>query len=101
MLKLAIIMVGIFALIALAGNPALAGACVNKDPEYTQCTEYPVGADESMIKDNCKKFHQKYVAKCPTPKHKYCVTGDKKTGRIFTWGTEVDVETCGSGTWHP
>lgn len=88
-------------LLVSMGTPALAGACLAEDPAFTQCTEYPKGTDESMIKSQCGQFHQKYVIKCPAPKHKYCVEGERKTGRIFTWGKDVDVETCVRGTWHP
>jgi hypothetical protein len=101
MLKPVITMALLIAAVCFTGVPAWAGACLAEDPDYTQCVEYPKGTDETMIKSQCKEFHQKYLAKCPAPKHKYCVSGDEKTGRIFTWGNDVDVETCGSGTWHP
>lgn len=100
MLKLAGILVFSLAAISLAGVQAQAGACLCADPSITQCTEYPVGTDESLIQRNCEKFRQKYVRTCPAPKNNFCVEGDKKLGRIFTWGADVDVDAC-SGTWHP
>jgi len=88
-------------LLTLGGAPAMAGACVNNDPKFTQCTEYPAGTAESMIQDQCTSIQQAYVIECPAPDQKYCVHGNKKEGRIFTWGSEVDKETCGAGIWHP
>lgn len=100
MFKLVAMGLTIFSLLALMATPVWAGACLAEDPAFSQCTEYPQGADETMIKKQCEQFNQKYVIKCPAPQHKYCVKGDRKTGRVFTWGNTVDVEAC-NGTWHP
>jgi hypothetical protein len=101
MFKLVAMGLTVISLLALMASAALAGACLAKDTGFTQCTEYPKGADETMIKSQCEKFNQEYVIECPAPQHKYCVQGDRKVGRIFTWGTDVDVEACDNGTWHP